>query len=81
MRAEDSFQPGETALYHEMGEIDRVEVLSNASDEKTIRYKLKVIKVLQESRVTNPAEVGEEFDYEKARAGGSQWGSGHLCEI
>ncbi len=77
--AEDSFKKGETAYYHEDGLVCKVEVLSNLSDAQKIRYNLKVSKIIRESWLTLPPEVGEEFEFFKLR-NASCTGLGHLLE-
>jgi hypothetical protein len=67
MTKEDSYQSGQTAFYHEDGEVDEVLVLENNSDKDWIKYKLEVKKVLQESSFVKPNDVGDRANVAKAR--------------
>jgi len=81
MTKEDSYQPGQTAFYHEDGEVDEVLVLENNSDKDWIKYKLEVKKVLQESSFVNPSEVGSSAEVAKKREmGGACGGLWHLLD-
>ena len=80
MRPEDSYKPGEIVFYHEMGEVDKVEVLGNKSDQNYIRYKLKVLQVVQESKIAFPSNIGEVFNCEAKRNSGGFSGLWHLLE-
>lgn len=78
---EDSYQSGQTAFYHEDGEVDEVLVLENNSDKDWIKYKLEVKKVLQNSSFVKPSEVGDTTDVVKARnIGGGCNGLWHLLD-
>ncbi len=73
------YKPGDTALYHEDGGIDRVEILENHSSKTHEKYKLRILKIVQESPLPDflvrPQEIGEEFICEKKRgvACGGLW--------
>lgn len=58
----EEFQPGEVLRYQDEGEIYKVEVLKNLSDEEWIRYELKVLEVEQIPSFLKPPEIGEEFE-------------------
>ena len=61
------YKPGQIAFYHEDGGIDIVEILEKNSDLDWIKYRLKVVEVLQESPITKPSEIGHEFNLELKR--------------
>jgi len=66
-REEESYKPGEEAFYHESGEITRVKVLENNSNEDWIKYRLKVLENIRVSKMYKPPKIGEEFNLEKRR--------------
>lgn len=67
MPGEDSYQPGQTAFYHEDGEVDEVVIMANKSDKEWIRYDLEVRKVLHEGGFVKPAKSGDRAVVEKKR--------------
>ena len=73
----NDYKPGDTAFYHEMGEVLKVQVLENNSTEKEQSYKLKILAVVQESRVVKPSKIGEEFEaWALKNAGHGGWHMG-----
>lgn len=80
MTREDGYQPGQTAFYHEDGEVDEVLVLENNSDKDWIKYLLEVKRVVQESIISKPSEVGYRAEVVKARKGGGCSGLWHLLD-
>ena len=76
---EDLYQSGQEAFYHDMGEVDKVKILENNSDEINIKYKLKVLSVVKKSKIIKPSEIGEEFNCEKKRSTSSS-GLWHLLD-
>lgn len=65
--SEDKYKTGEILHYHEDFEIDKVEVLENNSDSEWIKYKLKVLSIVQESKIFKPSDIGDIFTCEKKR--------------
>ncbi len=67
MTSEDKYKVGEIIFYCSKERVDLVEVLSNDSDKKFIRYDFKVVEVMRESGLADKARVGVKFSCAKAR--------------
>lgn len=78
MRDEDSYQPGEIAIYCEDGAKERVLILINRSDCDWIKYDFEVREVLQESGSIRPNTIGDRVTVFKLRTRDSKWWS--LCD-
>ena len=74
---EGDYKVGDKAFYHDTGEVNEVEVLENNSNDESLKYRLKVLKVVHESSMVKPSKVGHEFDCDKVR-GVSVAGLWHL---
>jgi hypothetical protein len=62
--------------FHEDGMILEVEVLEDTSDADWYRYRLRIIRVIQDNPLLGPPEaVGEEFSVDQYRHGawGGMW--------
>jgi len=71
---------GETIMkeYREDGMILNVEVLEDNSDDKWIRYKLKVVTIKRESPIYYSPEIGEVFNVEQRIGSGTYAGMWRL---
>ena len=68
------YKSGDIAFYHEMGEVLKVRILENKSNQKEETYKLKVLQVIQESSIVKPSKVGEKFEcWASKKVGQSGW--------
>lgn len=78
MTPEDSYKKGQEAYYHEDGEVFRVRVLRNKSDEHWLRYTLQILSV-ERTDADNPPESGTKFSVDKNKriACGGLW---HLLD-
>ena len=77
---EDSYKKGDIVRYHYFGEIDRVLVVDNLSNKTHMAYILKVLEVVQESRIVNPSKIGDEFECSKARNNNGFFGLWNLLD-
>lgn len=74
----DDYKAGDIAFYHEMGEVLKVKVLANRSTKEEQRYRLRVLEIVQESRIVKPSKVGKEFEARASRVvGQSGWFMGY----
>ena len=62
----EDYQIGQEACYHESGDIYRVQVLQNDSDDEWLRYYLRILSV-EQTTAKNPPQNGIEFSCEKRR--------------
>jgi hypothetical protein len=69
---EEHYQQGETVFYYDDGGTLHVEVLENKSDELTVSYELKILRVLDAKETASGSfrEPGKEFHCEKPRSPG-----------
>ena len=57
------FQKGETAYYHEMGAMLKVEVLESTAEGDFVDYRLMVTEILRDSSWKNVSfKIGQEFE-------------------
>ncbi len=80
MKEEDSYKPNETAFYHESGEVDKVKIIENNSNDNCIVYDLEVIEVIKESSMAKPSTLGETFSCTKQRKSSGYGGLWYLLD-
>ena len=69
MAEEHELKPNQRAVYFEDNGRDLVEILENVSDEKMIRYNLRIVGIIwpSDNSFVKPHRVGDEFECEKLR--------------
>jgi hypothetical protein len=72
---------GRTLIYHEDGFVGTVLVEQDNSNDEWLKYKLKVLEVLRESRMFGSIPVGESFEVLRKLNTGSYSGMWYLEEM
>ena len=76
--AKTDYGKGQEAFYHDSGIVYKVKVLENNGNAEWERYKLKILRVVQESPIFKSSAAGEEITCEKKRDCGCCGGLWHL---